>query len=333
MLTTSPSDTTVTALVTDATAAPSLHNSQPWQFRYDRSAHVITLRADFARTMPEADPSTRELLVGCGAALLNLRVSAAHHGLAAAIALLPAPADPALLAEARLAPPADTPAGEADPRLAELHSAIPDRHTCRFPFAEQPIPSGLRSLFSDAAQAEHAEFRFIDSIHLDTVLQLISEAARYDRVDPARDAELRYWTRDTKTDAPLDGVPDYAFGPGDASGRSTTRDFAATAAPPGRVRVRFERRPQLGLLSTRGDRPLDWLRAGQALERVLLSATAKGVCASFATQPLEWPELRWTLRDPVLGTGHPQMIIRMGYGPVGPRTPRRPLRQVLVIEP
>lgn len=333
MLTTSPSDTTVTALVADATAAPSLHNSQPWQFRYDRSAHIITLRADFARTMPEADPSTRELHMGCGAALLNLRVSAAHYGLAAVIALLPAPTDQALLAEARLAPLTDAPAGAADPQLAELHSAIRDRHTCRFPFTEQPIPSELRSLFSDAALAEHAEFRFIDSIHLDTVLQLMSDAASYDRMDPARDAEQRYWTRDTKADAPVDGVPDYAFGPGDASGRSTTRDFVGTAALPGRVRVRFERRPQLGLLSTNGDRPLDWLRAGQALERVLLSATAKGVCASFATQPLEWPDLRWTLRDPVLGTGHPQMIVRMGYGPVGPHTPRRPLRQVLVIEP
>ncbi|WP_406090547.1 Acg family FMN-binding oxidoreductase [Streptomyces sp. NBC_01013] len=329
MLTTSPSDTTVTALVADTTAAPSLHNAQPWQFRYDRSAHIITLRADFARTMTEADPSTRELHVGCGAALLNLRVSAAHYGLAAVTALLPAPADQALLAEARLEPLA----GSANLPVTELYPAIRDRHTCRFPFAERPIPPELRSLFSDAAHAEHADFRFVDSLHLDTVLRLISDAANCDRMDPARDAEQRFWTRHTKTDAPVDGVPDYAFGPGDASDGSTTRDYAGTTPLPGRVRVRFERRPQLGLLSTEGDRPLDWLRAGQALERVLLSATSKGVSASFATQPLEWPDLRWTLRDPVLGTGHPQMIVRMGYGPVGPHTPRRPLRQVLVIEP
>lgn len=49
-----------------------------------------------------ADPTTRALHVGCGAALLNLRVAAAHHGLAAATTLLPAPSDPAFLAAVRL---------------------------------------------------------------------------------------------------------------------------------------------------------------------------------------------------------------------------------------
>jgi hypothetical protein len=307
-----------------------MHNAQPWQFHYGRSSHTLVLRADFDRAMPEADPSTRGLHVGCGAALLNLRVSAAHGGIATESTLLPVPSDPALLASVHLK---DAPQKRGDAALVSLHRAIQDRHTSRYPFDARAVPEDVRELFAEAARAEGAELWFLTPTHLETVLELIRDAEGYDRRDPGREAEQRYWTRDTKTEAPVDGIPDYAFGPCDASGRATVRDFAGTDVVAGRARVLFEKQPQLAVLSTSGDRPADWLRAGQALERVLLTATLNEVSTSFATQPLEWPDLRWILRDPVFGTGHVQMIIRMGYGPAGPRTPRRPLAEVLTIEP
>ncbi|MFF9351459.1 Acg family FMN-binding oxidoreductase [Streptomyces sp. NPDC014734] len=367
-------DTTLTDLVADATAAPSMHNAQPWQFLYTRAGRTLTLLADLDRAMPEADPATRALHVGCGAALLNLRVSAAHHGLDAVTTLLPDPSAPAVLATVRLgvhtdahpaqapasASPAPAPANEAhghephghEPHedqahenqaheseghenegLAALHPAIRERHTSRYPFDDQPVPNDVRALLSEAARVEGAAFAFLASPHLETVLDLIRDAEGYDRSDPGREAEQRHWIRDTRTDAPVDGIPDYALGPQDASERGTNRDFAGTGVLPGRTRLMFEERPQLALLTTPGDHSLDWLRAGQALERVLLVATLHDVSTSFATQPVEWPDLRWLLRDPVFGTGHAQMIVRLGYGPKGPHTPRRPMHQVLTIEP
>ncbi|MEU2133371.1 nitroreductase family protein [Streptomyces sp. NPDC018352] len=330
-------DTVVTDLVADATAAPSMHNAQPWLFRYSRGDRTLALRADFERALPAADPSARALHVGCGAALLNLRVSAAHHGLAAATTLLPAPSDPAFLAAVRLddalGSRPGTPGDRADEALRALHPAIAERHTSRYPFDEQPIPDDVRARLVGAARTEGADLTFLVPPHLETVLELIRDAEGYDRGDPAREAEQEHWARFTKTDAPDDGIPDYAFGPRDASERAINRDFTGTRAPDGRARVLFERRPQLALLSTENDRPADWLRAGQALERVLLAATLDAVSTSFATQPIEWPDLRWVLRDPLHGTGHPQMIIRLGYGPTGPRTPRRRPDRVLTIEP
>ncbi|MEV6146486.1 nitroreductase [Streptomyces sp. NPDC051992] len=334
-------DAVVTELVADATAAPSMHNAQPWLFRYGHRSRTLALRADFERRMPEADPTGRALHVGCGAALLNLRVSAAHHGLDAATTLLPDPSDPVLLASVRLddgpgvrlddGP--DASGGRAEEALRALHPAIANRHTSRYPFDEQAIPDDVRARLVRAARAEGADLVFLAGPHLETVLGLIRDAEGYDRGDPAREAEQEHWARYTKTDAPVDGIPDYAFGPRDAAERATNRDFAGSVPVPGRAHVPFEHQPQLALLSTGGDRPADWLRAGQALERVLLTATLDAVSTSFATQPLEWPDLRWVLRDPVHGTGHPQMIIRLGYGPNGPRTPRRPLDRVLTIEP
>ncbi|MEO7980641.1 MAG: hypothetical protein ABI807_07100 [Sporichthyaceae bacterium] len=43
--------------------------------------------------------------------------------------------------------------------------------------------------------------------------------------------------------------------------------------------------PAISVLSTAHDRPTDWVRAGQALERLLLEATRAGVSASFLNQP------------------------------------------------
>ncbi|MFF2328797.1 MULTISPECIES: Acg family FMN-binding oxidoreductase [unclassified Streptomyces] len=328
-----PDDATLAGLVSDATAAPSMHNAQPWRFRYTRADRILTVVADLDRALPEADPATRALHVGCGAALLNLRVSAAHHGLDAETVLLPDPSAPTTLAAVRLSVRPDTPRRPEDQALAALHPAIRDRHTSRYPFDEQAVPEDVRAQLAEAARAEGADFAFLAPPHLQTVLELIRDAEGYDRGDPAREAEQEHWTRNTRTEAPVDGIPDYAFGPRDASGGAVTRDFAGARVLPGRARVPFEKRPQLALLSTPEDHPADWLRAGQALERVLLTATLRQVSASFATQPIEWPDLRWLLRDPVFGTGHAQMILRLGYGPTGPRTPRRPVNQVLTIEP
>lgn len=55
--------------------------------------------------------------------------------------------------------------------------------------------------------------------------------------------------------------------------------------------------------------------------------------ASFVTQALEWHDLRWPLRDPTSAMAHVHMVLRLGYGPRGRQTPRRPVRDVLDIEP
>ena len=90
----------------------------------------------------------------------------------------------------------------------------------------------------------------------------------------------------------------------------------------------FEEQPQLAVLSTATSTRADWLRAGQALQRVLLTATQHGIAACPLTQPLETSDT-WQVRDPVSGRGTPQLILRIGYGLPVPATPRRPVSEVL----
>jgi hypothetical protein len=91
----------------------------------------------------------------------------------------------------------------------------------------------------------------------------------------------------------------------------------------------FEDRPTIAVLYT-ADTPLGWLRAGQALQRVLLTATVRGLSTTLLTQPLEIPRFRTGLTDPAVGRPA-QAVIRLGYSRHEPAvSPRRTLADVLL---
>src|SRR5690606_1041614 len=140
------------------------------------------------------------------------------------------------------------------------------------------------------------------------------------RAHPGRTAETRAWVTAPGTDVPY-GMPLPAVAPRDTDGRMPMRDF--TGPLPGLVlpALRFERHAQVALLWTARDRREDWLRAGQALERTLLVATAHGVRTSILHQAMEWPDLRAAVAG-ARRRCSPHLLIRFGYGPEGARTPR-----------
>ncbi|SFG73257.1 hypothetical protein SAMN02787118_12731 [Streptomyces mirabilis] len=319
---------TVSELVAEAAAAPSLHNAQPWTFRFLRDSAVLHLYADLQRTLPRTDPDKRGLHLGCGAALFNLRVAAAAAGLAPVVRLLPDPGDATLLAEVGLrgsAPPDET--------LARLHPAISRRHSSRLPFRDEEIPVGVAERLCDAAQAEGAQLLFPGAWHVKSILELVQDAEGREALDSGVLGETAQWAR-TEPSGTLgapDGIPAEAFGPRQRGTAASVRDFAAGRPMPGRGWASFEKNPHIAVLGTARDEPADWLRAGQALERVLLQATTDGLVASVTSQPLEWPELRWTARDPLSGMVHVQMVLRLGYGPEGHPSPRRPVAELLDI--
>lgn len=86
----------------------------------------------------------------------------------------------------------------------------------------------------------------------------------------------------------------------------------------------------LAVLVTPSDGVADWIAAGQALQRVLLTATAAGLQASFLNQPVEIPSMRLQLARRLDLPGPPQLLLRFGYGPSSAPTPRRPIEDVLV---
>ncbi|MFF9912337.1 Acg family FMN-binding oxidoreductase [Streptomyces sp. NPDC013457] len=318
--------TLVTSLIEDAVTAPSMHNAQPWNFLHRSGTGVLELYGDPDRTMPYEDPDRRALHLGCGAALFNLRVAAAHHSLHDDVRLLPDPEDPWHLADVRLLP-----AASRDDGLGALHPALRRRHTSRFPFSEERIPSEVTDGLCAEALLEGCRLVVPGTWHTDTVLDLVHDSEMLEAVHTAVRTEIAAWTRTGAAgEGPgTEGIPSYAFGPRQYDVTSPVRDFGSHRSASGRGSAVFEKRPQIVLLGTGTDTPGDWLKAGQAMQRVLLRATLDGLSTSLMSQPLEWPELRSVARDPLSAMGFVHMVIRLGYGPEGRATPRRPVSDVL----
>lgn len=308
---------TVRSLLTAATAAPSVHNSQPWAFEVGE--HSIDLYADVTRQLTASDGAGRSLLISCGAALFNLRVAADRLGFHPRIRLLPSTDDPTHVAHL------EVDHRHAHPGLMpELYPALWTRRTNRYPFLDRHIPASILSRLQEAVALENAVLRvYEDAVEVDRIVGLLHDAELEEIATAA--SERRSWIG--RTD-PGEGVPRQSLGPMPAGPRTPFRDLGA-GADPARGVVRFEQAPCIALLSTTLDTPIDWVRAGQALQRALLVATMAGVSASFMNQPLELADLRWLVRSPMTGVGHTQMILRLGYGVPLPATPRRPLSQVV----
>ncbi|MEV3985985.1 hypothetical protein [Nonomuraea sp. NPDC049758] len=304
----------VRRIVAAAGAAPSVHNTQPWRFRRLDDT-TMELYADLDRLLAVTDPLGRGLGISCGAALFNLRLAVRMTGHDPGVLPLPDPGGrPELLATVRA-----TPGGPPTPDERLLHDMIPHRRTNRFPFERRPLPRDVLLDLVNAAHDEDATLLLVKGGTARRVLDMVALADDTLTADAAYRAELARWTR---TEGGPDGVPAHAFGPRPRSGELPMRGFGG-----GEV-ADFEAEPQLVALFTQGDGPHDWLRAGQALQRVLLTATAHGVAASMFSQPLDLrpPQHRGDRPGPF---GHVQMLIRLGYGPPVPRVPRRPVYEVL----
>jgi hypothetical protein len=295
-----------------AVLAPSSHNSQPWVIQVEDGALII--RADRAKSLTVTDPEGRELMISCGAAVLNARVAAAHLGGTVEWRAFPDPTDPDLLARLRV--------GEEVPGSADgamLFGAIANRRTYRRDFADRQVAPALATELEGCARDEGARLLVLGSSERAVVTALIGEGNRIQWADPAWRRELAHWLRSRRSGDGLT-VP-AAVAP--LVRRTVARlDLGARVAR--RDRRLAERAPVLAVLETEGDAPEDWLTAGQALERVLLRATASGMQASFLNQPVQVAELRPRLRMATGGHGHPQLVLRLGYpGKPVPAPPRR----------
>ena len=316
-----------------AQMAPSVHNTQPWVF-WIRADDRLELRARVSgaaepgllgpdRRLQVADPLSRELAISCGAALLNLRLAFRVMGHDVAVWLIPdAGNDSTLLASVEIV------TGRTHrPFVKEqkLFAAIPLRHTNRAPFTDEVVSPTVQAAMKRAAFAEDGWLRALDRTQTANWMRAAARAdGRLER-KTGYVAELKRWTRDRDTGS---GIPAAAIGARGSRGDAPVRDYGLDSGPG----EQFERRPQLLALSTDDDEPADWLRAGQALQRVLLTATVHGVSVSFLSQPLELSDhdgqkRRWPWHWPFDEV--PQLVLRVGYATrVATLTPRRAIPDV-----
>lgn len=318
-------------LLNYAVLAPSHHNAQPWLWKLDGSA--AELYADRTRSIPVTDPRGRELLIGCGAALFNMRLAMRHFGYRGEVETFPEPNNPDLLARISLGSRLQD-ENRSSAEIA-LFEAIHKRHTNRMQFEDRALPASLRQELKDAARGEEAVLRFIGDTERDTVLDLIEHGDANRGADKDFRRELAAWVR--PNDSLLkDGIPGAALGLNDMASRVAPvaiRSLAVGKTLAFKELVLADNAPAFALLETEDDTPHSWLAAGQALAAVLLRARANGVHASFFNQPIEMDGLLRVMRMNLGLSLFPQMLFRLGYAvdavDLKP-TPRRPVDEVLM---
>jgi hypothetical protein len=301
--------------------APSMHNSQPWQFRLRDG--VIEILADPSRQLAVADWSGWAARLACGAATYNARLALAMHGRPAEVRLRPDAGEPNLIA--RLAAGRERPPTYAE---QDLYAAIPRRHSNRAPFWPDPVPADTRIRLIEAARSESAWLDLLVGMTaLTGFAEIAGSADRVLRRDSRYQAELISWAH---VDRAADGVPVTAGAPlAEPQDLFPQRAFGDRRRGPGRD---YEPEPLIGILGVPGDWAVDQITAGQAMQKVLLTATDAGLSVSMISQPIEVPAARDQLRRSLGRTGYPQLALRIGYGTPNNATPRRSVTDVLLTE-
>jgi nitroreductase len=305
------------SLLRKAVLAPSSHNTQPWLFRIGTSE--IDLFADRTRALPVNDPEDRELAISCGAALMNLRVAAAHHGYRVQVQLLPDAGEPDWIARATMSREPGEPS-----TVGALADFMEVRRTYRKRFAKREVDSATVDQLVDAAGSEGAWLRPLlaeEARQRAATLVAGGDAAQW--ADPSWRRELAAWMRPRRRGDGLT-VPT----PAAPVAQLVIRTFDMGLSVGGKDRELAESSPLLAVLGTKRDNPHDWVQAGEALQRVLLTACQHGLQASHLNQPIQVASLRPKLRH-LVGTGFPQLLLRFGYPVEGiPGAPRRPVEDV-----
>lgn len=310
-------------LVATAARAPSVHNTQPWRFRASR--HTIDLLADRSRKLPRIDPTGREMLISCGAALFGLRLAIRDLVYLPDVQLLPDPAQTDVLARVRsaLLHRSAQPNGRCSPQM-------PYRHTHRGPFTADPVPPSLLAGLQHDLMVEGCTLALVDRpARYQQLSALVTAADHQQHTHPAVRAELRRWTRPHGSPA-RDGVPAYAYPAASApvAGKLAQRDFDL-GRHLGLLEGGGSSPAATGILITPADSKADWLRAGQALHRLLLHAATQWVFASLHTQPLDSPPARAKIMARLALPGPPQMLLQLGHGDSAAATARRPTDDIL----
>ena len=316
-----PDIETVRSALSRATRAPSVHNSQPWQWRV--GAHSLHVYSDPDLHLPHTDPDARDMLLSCGAALNHCVVAFAALGWHSKVHRFPNPSDPHHLAAIELH---RYPANEVDVTLA---AAIPRRRTDRRLFSSWSVPQGDIALMGARAARTGVVLRRVDG--LANLKRLAADAVFRHSTDADYLTELAMWSGryGSVADVPARSTPEP-----DSSAALPARVFAGPVLAQPQGSTATDESAVVIALGTVDDDEMARLRAGEATSLVLLTATVMGLASCLITEPLEIPETRAAVQADVFGAdGYPQVLLRIGWAPVNadplPSTPRRDVSEVV----
>lgn len=330
-------------LVHAAILAANPHNSQPWLFKIGDG--FIDVFADTGRNIGTIDPYLREMAMGIGCAIENLRIAALHDGFTPTVRLMPEAGNATFAARIELAKSAAQP--------SPLYDAIPHRHTNRaaYDLARIVTSDQLAELAATDADLPGVKVLWFvspeDRRRIGDDIVAATEAIIADKEQSGDSAKWFRWDWD-EVQTLRDGLSL------DAQQLPPLINFAAKVLPPmsheqadagwlkSTREIHVATAPAFGLIVTADAAdPASRLRGGQLWQRLHLRATAMGLAAHPLNQMPERADREKQLGiPPRFGSvlqelvGDPKlqalMPFRIGY-PTKPArpSPRRDLQSVV----
>lgn len=324
-----PATTVHTEIIKDAVRlacrAPSLHNSQPWQWVAGHGALQLFLNP--ARVL-DYDQSHREALIGCGAALHHLKVAMNAAGWYTHIDPFPNSDDPNYLASIAFTP--NDQVTDDDRRRAD---AILTRRSDRLPFSGPVDWEAFEPRLRSAVDADTVRLDVLPDDLRPQLAEASQVATSLRLYDSAFHTEIGWWTGGFRAS---DGIPHGSLVSATEGGRvDVGRHFPVTHGGERRIEIP-EDHAKIVLLSTDADSHADALASGEALSAVLLECTMAGLATCTLTHITEVRTTRELVAAFMGFDSHPQVLIRVGLVPamenLSPVTPRRPLDDVFQIQ-
>lgn len=264
-----------------AALAPAQNGWQPWHFRMTDT--YLELLIKNKPTLEAIDPDKRELIIGCGAALLYLKLALKHFGCLGRVALFPDLGEPTLVARVHLGF-----CRERDEREKLLFEAM--NHADDSPLGTTTVSEAMLALLSQAAAGERGWLDFTQSETSRRYVMKITLAAK----QPAPDFSTEEWDSRWRLQS-------------SASGSRRTDAFNWEIKPVRELSVAAT----LAVVKTKTDDKHGWLEAGQTMARTVLQARALGLSWSFF-DPVRCRETRAALRTGVGHKGFAQVILQFG---------------------
>lgn len=311
------------SLVSIAIKAASSHNTQPWKFRLE--PRRVTVMPDFARRCPVVDPDDHHLFASLGCATENLVLAAQVAGFHADVDIDPRSGEVRIELETSVA---STPV---------LFPAIDLRACSRTAYDGSALSADEARQLEAAGRGEGVSLRLLtDARALEQVAEFVAAGNTAQFSDHAWRRELQDWVRFNPRSARATG--DGLYGP--AMGNPAVPDWvgrlfmqlAFSVKSQNREDIRHIRQSSaVAVLVSDHDDRRHWVEAGRCYERFALQAAAVDLRTAFINQPVEVAALRPQFAAHLgLAAGQrPDLLIRVGRGPLMPRSFRRPVDEVI----
>jgi hypothetical protein len=225
----------------------------------------------------------------------------------------------------------------AEPRREPLLATITRRQSTRALYDGRAVPVADIDALQRAARMPGVRMLILtDRARIDRVRDLVVAGSDAQMRDSAFRAELKAWLRFNPCSAMATGDGLYAGATGnpplpDTLGRHAFDAFVRAGSERDRYARHIDSSPGVAVFFAEREDRAHWIAVGRACQRFTLTATALGLRHAYINQPIEVVRLRPELAALVGAPGtRPDLMLRFGYGPLLPYSPRRPVAAVMV---